>query len=389
MTAPQEDSLERYTILCAGLNAHSQLQRDTTGDVRRFTPVELSSDCRKEVDILFPGWSNTVFQSGTRIWSQGFQKLEATISQAAVENGRQPYTAFGNHDGLLGLLSPSGDLSIAAPAQESATSTLQPVTTDASPAISHIALAGTDRIAVTFRQAPNGRLCHVAEFTNLGKFLAWYRDPSDAESYPDKHHMLAGRPKQLLANMSSFLLLMEGGGVYSWGDARYQSLGRAVVGEGTTAADTPGVVGALGGLRIAKLATGGWLSAALSEDHALYLWGAASEPGCEGSIRCLREAGAGEVALVELSDGAHREPLDVVDVAVGVAHVAAVTADGRLYVVGANRDGQLGMDSPEQFIADWVGLHQLANVHRVVCGPNSTYAFVRQTDSSESRPIKP
>ncbi|KAK0923906.1 hypothetical protein LTR91_007372 [Friedmanniomyces endolithicus] len=276
MSAPQ-DSLERSTTLCAGLNARSQLQKDTTDDVRRFTPVELLSDCPGY--ILFPGWSNTVFQSGPRVWSQGFQKLEATISQVGEGNGSQPYSAFGNHDALLGLLSPSGDLSIVVPAHESAPSTLQAITTDASPAISHIALTGTDRIAVTFRQAPNGRLCHVAEFTNLEKFLAWYRDPSDAESYPDKHHMLAGRPKQLLANMSSFLLLMEGGEVYSWGDARYQSLGRSVVGEGATAADMPGVVEALGGLRIAKLATCGWLSAALSEDSALYLWGAATRDG--------------------------------------------------------------------------------------------------------------
>ncbi|KAK0259219.1 hypothetical protein LTS09_006043 [Friedmanniomyces endolithicus] len=300
MSAPHNGSLERFTIFCAGLNAHSQLQKDTTDDVHRFTPMELPSDEPGEADMLFPGWSNTVFQNGIRVWSQGFQNLETTISNESDKDGGHPHTAFGNHEGLLGLLSPSGDLSVVSPAPESAPSTLKLITTDASPAIRHIALAGTDRIAVTFRQAPNGRLCHVAEFANLEKFLAWYRDPSNADSYPDKHHMLAGRPKQLLANMSSLLLLMEGGEVYTWGDARYQSLGRSVVGEGATEADRPGIVEALGGLRIAKLATGGWLSAALSEDHALYLWGAASEPGCEGSIKCLREAGAGEVALVEL-----------------------------------------------------------------------------------------
>ncbi|TKA74776.1 hypothetical protein B0A55_03865 [Friedmanniomyces simplex] len=311
MATSQSGSPGHSTILCAGLNAHSQLQEDTTDDIHKLRPIELPSDRREGVDVLFSGWSNTVLQSGNRIWSQGFQKLDATIT--ANENGIYTHSAFGDHNGLLGLMSPSGDVTLVAPGPESGTSTLQPTSTDSSPQISHIALTGTDRIAITFRQAPNGRLCHVAEFENLEKFLSWYRDPSDAESYPDKHHMLPGRPKQLLGNMLSFLLLMEGGEVYSWGDARYQSLGRAVVGEGATAAGKPGVVEALGGLKIVKVATGGWLSAAVSEDHALYLWGAASEPGCEGSIKCLQEAGAGEVALVGLPAEAHSEPLDVVD----------------------------------------------------------------------------
>ncbi|KAK5715855.1 hypothetical protein LTR17_016609 [Elasticomyces elasticus] len=377
------DTPKPTSILCAGLNAHSQLQAGTQADLRKFAPVK-DLPSQKGIDVLLAGWSTTVFSSGNKIWTQGFQTLSGTLGGEDAHENLQIRSVIGDHDGLLALLLTSGDLYTVSPSSDAQPSTLQLVTTESSPSIALTALSGTGRIALTFKQAPNGNLCHIAEFNTLDRFLAWYRDPSDSDCYPDKHHMLPGRPAQLLANTASFVLLLENGDVHSWGDPRHQSLGRAINSEGAKKADEPGLVEALGGLRITKIASGGWMSAAVSEDGALYLWGAAGAPGHDRSIRCLREAGAGEVALVELLASSHDEPLDVIGVAIGDAHVAVATTNGRLFVVGDNKDGQLGLDSPDDFVEDWVEVRKIPRVQRVVCGPNSTYAFVHAQVSSTS-----
>ncbi|KAK4903245.1 hypothetical protein LTR27_000173 [Elasticomyces elasticus] len=325
------------SILRAGLNAHSQLQAGTQADVRKFAPTKDSPALQEGVDVLFAGWSTTVFSSGNKIWTQGFQLISSTLGGNAAHEDIQIRSVIGDHDGLLALLSTSGDLYTVSSSSDAQSPTLQLMTTESSPSIALVALSGTSRIALTFKQAPNGNLCHIAEFNTLDRFLAWYRDPSDSDCYPDRHHMLPGRPAQLLANTASFILLLENGEVYSWGDPRHQSLGRAINGEGAKKKDEPGLVEALGGLKITKIAAGGWMSAAISEDGALYLWGAAGAPGHDRSIRCLREAGAGEVALVKLLASAHDEPLDVIGVAIGDAHVAVASTDGRLFVTGPKR----------------------------------------------------
>lgn len=45
------------------------------------------------------------------------------------------------------------------------------------------------------------------------------------------------------------------------------------------------------------------------------------------------------------------EGQDVMDVAVGTNHILALTTEGKLYVVGENGNGQLGVDSKE--LTDW------------------------------------
>jgi len=252
---------------------------------------------------------------------------------------------------------------------------------DDHPKIGQIALAGNDRVALTFRTAPASTMCHVVEFETLEKATEWYCNPADKTKHPDRHHMLHSRLRQLLAAATTFLLLMEDGSVYSWGDPRHQSLGRPISGEGTTGADSPGIIEAIGGLKIDKIACGGWLNAALAtEDGALYLWGAAVSPVCEDAIKCLSDAGPGEVVLVDLvseecEPAGDIDASDIVDVAVGSAHVAAVTEAGHLYVVGANHTGQLGLEKDEAFSEDWQMVTSLQNVRRTICGPRSTFAF--------------
>ncbi|KAK5119383.1 hypothetical protein LTR85_007739 [Meristemomyces frigidus] len=375
------DTNDRLKLFAAGLNAHDQLDSSNDGrDVRAFTSIIIPDGGQASEgvrDVLFAGWSTTVLISRTgKLRSLGHQTVGDSEKQRLDSHSR-PVSAFGDHNGLLGFLDLDGGLACCGTteaAAEGGAAAFTTLTTEASPSLSHIALAGNERITVTFKQAPNGRLCHVVAFSDIDGFMAWYSDHSAKGNYPERHHMLPGRPKQLLANAATFLLLLEGGEVYSWGDPRHQSLGRTTHGGDATPAEEPGVVEALGGLRISKIASGGWMSAALSEDGALYLWGG-SPPGAEKFLSRLREAGAGEVTLVELP-GDGNEPPDVIDVAVGDAHVVAVTADHRLFVVGDNKNGQLGLDSAQAFFEDWTEVEALQDVQRVVCGPKASFAFV-------------
>ena len=125
-------------------------------------------------------------------------------------------SAIGDVNGVLLTLATSGEAHIVEVGKSQ---------DEESPPIGYIALAKNGRVAFTFQQTPTAQLCHVMEFSSYKRFLAWLKDPSGDGNYPDDHHMLPGRPKQLLANTGTFILLMEGGEVYTWGDARYGSLG--------------------------------------------------------------------------------------------------------------------------------------------------------------------
>lgn len=374
-------------IRAAGFNGHSQLRADTKADLSQFEDITVGLKATSDVNILFAGWSTTVLANAKgEIWSLGHQKLKQLDKQhhgCEEESQTIPKCAFGNHNGLLGFVDNNGGLTVISQnetgeKESGAQSIPFPLSEPDSPLLEFVALADNERVAVTFRQASNARLCHIEEFMTLDKFLEWYREPANQKYRPTAHHMVPGRPKQLLASAAGFLMLMEGGEVYSWGDPRYLSLGRATTGEVATPASQPGIVEAVDGLKIDKISTGGWMSAALSKDRALYLWGAPKLPGSEHVIKCLSQVSPGEVLLVSIPDE-NDQPLDILDVAIGVGHIAVLVADGdirRIYVCGNNRNGQLGIGGEEQFLDDWKKVDGCEDIKRVFCGPNSTYYIV-------------
>jgi alpha-tubulin suppressor-like RCC1 family protein len=77
----------------------------------------------------------------------------------------------------------------------------------------------------------------------------------------------------------------------------------------------------------------------LTSGNDLYLWG-----GRPAQPKLLDEL-RGTPEPVDL-DGQ-----DVLDVAVGLDHILALTTKNKLYVVGANRNGQLGLDVEE--LSEW------------------------------------
>lgn len=263
--------------------------------------------------------------------------------------------AFGDHTGLLGALDSQGQLYFLECSESSDSTTHGPSVLKSqpdSPPIAHLALAGNNRVAATFVQAPNASMTHIVEFESLEKFKDWYLDPAGPENYPDKHHMLQGRTKQLIANTTAFICLMENGNVFTWGDARYRSLGRNTTGPDAVSAAEAGPLEALGGIKIKKISAGGWMAAALSEDGTAYMWGSGT-PGSDGSIRVLSDTETGEVGLVEIMDEHTNEPLDIVDIAVGDEHVVLITGTGRLFAVGNNSNGQCGLSLTQQYLEDW------------------------------------
>lgn len=356
----------KQQLLATGLNAHGQLNKAHNGrDISTFAPIT-APDKPGTARLLHASWSSTVLQIGSQVVSLGSDKrLNKEPSDAGDAD---LFDGFGDHNGMLGCLDSAGRLWLVSNGQ------LQcQADPDGSPLIGHIALAGNGKVAMTFKQAPNGRLCHILCFEDLDELKAWYTDPANVSYDAEKQHfMMQGQPRQVIAGTGTFLLRMEDGEVCSWGDPRYSSLGRSIA---EAPAERPTQVEALGGLKIKKIACGGWLNAVLSADGACYLWGAGT-PGTDDAIKCLREAGAGEVALVELPDEAGKEPLDVVDVAVGDNHVVLLANNHRCFLAGENKNGQLGLGHFETFVEDWTQLFLGdLTIQSVTCGPKSTYAF--------------
>ncbi|QIW97272.1 hypothetical protein AMS68_002790 [Peltaster fructicola] len=338
--------------LAAGFNTFRQLS-ELDGDVKEFQSISNDTD-----DVVLSTWSSLVVQKPNVIASVGH-----TQWTQKVENNTVLRSVVGDHDGFQAALDDTGRLYLSCPAGSGFTL----ADTAASPSLAFLAMAGNGRVACIFSQAPNGNLAHVGEFTTLEAFKAWHLEPTDPKNYPVAHHMVPGRPKQLIAGMASFAMLMNNDNLYTWGDPRHRSLGRSTIGSDATSADKPGLVEALAGLKLRKIALGGWMGSALSEDGAAYLWGSGM-PGKEAELECLKSKKGELVTLVELD--AEDEP-DVIDVSIGNGHAVLATADGRVFVVGENAHGQLGLLG-SAFQESWTYVPGIRHVTRVMCGSKST-----------------
>ncbi|KAH0034587.1 RCC1/BLIP-II protein, partial [Aureobasidium melanogenum] len=181
---------------------------------------------------------------------------------------------------------------------------------------------------------------------------------------------------QLVANVTGFVCLTQEGNVYTWGDARHSSLGRSVT---ETEAKSPGLVESLAGIQIKKIASDGWMTAALSEDGAVYLFGTGT-PGTQHLLSCLDGLDPTGAALVEIEQ--NKEPLDFLDIAVGDGHVVLLTQDGHVYAAGDNRNGQLGLgQKASSYIKDWreVIIPGGRRCGAVYAGPKSSFFQIVDT----------
>ena len=112
-------------------------------------------------------------------------------------------------------------------------------------------------------------------------------------------------------------------------------------------AESPGAIPSLGGIPIEKVAAGGWIGAAVSQDRDLYVWG--GRAGEERKIKALPDLLDDEpVRLVDINGG-----VDILDVGVGSGHVLALTAEGEVWAAGDGECGQLGTGG-RRFEEDWI-----------------------------------
>ena len=176
----------------------------------------------------------------------------------------------------------------------------------------------------------------------------------------------------LQASATSFFALTSTGEVITFGSALHpQVLGRTP--SPAQPANSPAPVPFLGGIPIRKVAVGGWLAAALSEDDDLYVWGGQASEAERLSALPTPSSGE-EVKLVDINGG-----MDVVDVGVGFGHILALTEDGNLWAIGEGKHGQLGMGC-SIFEKDWVkvqgGWEGKGQIVEVSCGMCSSWVMV-------------
>ncbi|KAJ9645903.1 hypothetical protein H2201_006023 [Coniosporium apollinis] len=380
-----------------GFNGHIQLATnaelpDRPSDVYAFTKI--ASDHR--TGVAYAGWSQTLVNQNTSLLGRG-HNLRLDIP---LWDGPPLSSFFGTHDGVVGALGANGELYRFSHDSDPAF-TLQG--DEGSPRLAHVATNNADRLAIIFLASPAANLMHVLEFGSVNEFLEWYSDPSadPPANVSRRHFMVPGRAKQLVAFATGFVLLTENGEVYTWGDVRHdRCLGRSVD-AADNPADEPRLVEALAGIPIAKVAASGWICAALSKERDLYIWGLGT-PGSEGrKIEVLnnvspssphsKESGIlydlveehstdsaeqdEDVTLVELESG-----LDVIDVGVGAGHVIVCAEGGRIFTVGDNDNGQLGLGKDARsFYRDWTEVKGFRgkSVESVTCGPRSSFVLVR------------
>ena len=150
---------------------------------------------------------------------------------------------------------------------------------------------------------------------------------------------------QLCGSAATFTALSMTGEVLTWGTALHAAtLGRKP--DESHPDSEPCLVDFLGGIKIRKIASGDWITAALSHDKDLYVWG--GWPVDDDKIECLPSPTTEDlVALVDIDDG-----IDILDIGVGSKHIVVLTVKGDIWATGDNTYGQLGL-TDTRFYPNW------------------------------------
>lgn len=141
-------------------------------------------------------------------------------------------------------------------------------------------------------------------------------------------------------------------------------------------------------IRIKKVVSGGYYSAAISDDDELFLWGQAC-PAARAKGRELRVFKSKEdddddfVRPVSITlEGCNVVP---VDVSIGWGHILVTTrvqdpstgtSWSAVFGAGRNERGQLGRHDDEEFLEDFVEIQEFRGkeVEQIICAGHTSYA---------------
>lgn len=224
----------------------------------------------------------------------------------------------------------------------------------------------------------------LLQYASVGDFSTARRLHSSSNTATCTHFIGFPGVVQVVAYDVGFAMLTADGQVWTWGDSRFpECLGRDVA---DSPINRPGRVIALDDLPtgpIVKLAAGGHVLAAVTRGKDLYCWG-----GYPGRRPVLPEGVTGEPAPIIVTTAtadSSTEEADVVDVGVGDGHMIVLAADGSVYVIGNNANGQLGLGhgddddgSSNKMLSAWVKVSGLPSgqVTGVYAGARSSFIVV-------------
>lgn len=350
-----------------GFNAHNQIpskKHNEEQDILSFEQAYRSPDLAARCAL----WSCTVIEVDGSLVYHGFRPSGHSSVLIDGPPTRNIKAIFGDASGVLGALTTDGSLytfrttSNKPPEfkkhrfSEASFIVRQNLAIDqlaiadsgevcicSNNAIRKRSLAGLSPTPVDSKSAPDFLLSPPTAKMQLHTFASF--EDLLASDPPTSTYPLFGPLTSLLASATGFTALTSSREVLTFGSALHpQTLGRTPT--PANPADKPCPIPFLGGIPIRKIAVGGWIGAAVSEDNDLYIWG--GRAGEAKRINALpRSTDSEEVKLVDIDGG-----VDVIDVGVGSGHVIALTADGKVWVAGEGEYGQLGYGG-QAFEEDW------------------------------------
>ncbi|KAF2116502.1 regulator of chromosome condensation 1/beta-lactamase-inhibitor protein II [Lophiotrema nucula] len=298
-----------------GYNGRGQLSKvaphSSTQPQRNNIPIPSKSSSNGGIDIIWASWCDALVATTDPVTGNAQPKLEyfgeglARSQIAHVTSIKNPLASkfFGGKfaAGLRGILEPSGESEqsvtiFGSPETHSPELEIETFTIGGPCKIQHVVILSNDSLTVvvsmllssntdtriTEAESSNN---YVLSFANLAEFKTWLQ--TDTPTVPLE---AASRPyprfTDFVTNATTLTALDIDGRVWTWThDSRYpKTLGRPV--DAQAPSNIPSQVPYLSETKISKIASGGYMTAALSSDGELYLWGQAC-PSPDGTAHQL------------------------------------------------------------------------------------------------------
>ncbi|KAL9626596.1 MAG: hypothetical protein Q9204_007184 [Flavoplaca sp. TL-2023a] len=371
-------------VLAAGFNLHSQLKRCGAESLRHFAQIQTLHrvDFGKDRVIACALWSATIINTGRLFVHRGVSGTDPDqihFDELIDTEGRPKRGVFfGDVSGVRGFLDDeTGDLYIL---QDGGNNDARFIN-HAFPADAFLSRAGKKIVAIAI--AGNMQVCIALCKKNPGVFVFSNLDSLLQNSNPVESNNSHNVVKGLVASSTIFTTLgHQQARVETFGDPRYPALlGRTPSTQ--FPASHPTVITALDGIKIAKIAAGTWLIAALSHQKDLYVWGHTLQQPVADDHSCFEhlldtngpDGTPEDVHLIDIADGQ-----DIEDVAVGDEHLVVLTTTGELWGYGSNDCGQLGLGRDVKTTqGKWVKIYipdPIEKIQDIAAGPLNTFVVV-------------